>query len=115
MTTLRSGWRASTWPVSRPHTRGVGGVDLDRIDIRMLGGDLLEQFGPSAPDNHGVARGVQAQRQSQTDSTGRTGNEDGVSSDVHACVPFVVCQSLPIQRQLVTRIKGRHERSIAAD
>jgi len=81
----------------------------------MLGGDLLEQFGPSAPDNHGVARGVQAQRQSQTDSTGRTGNEDGVSSDVHACVPFVVCQSLPIQRQLVTRIKGRHERSIAAD
>jgi hypothetical protein len=37
-----------------------------------------------------VALGLQAQRQRQTDSAGRAGNEDGVAGDVHARTPFVV-------------------------
>ena len=38
-----------------PHTCPVGGVDLDRVDIGVFRGDLLEQFRPPAPDDHGVA------------------------------------------------------------
>ena len=38
----------------RVHAHCVGGVDLHGVDVRMRGGDLLEQFGAAASDDDGV-------------------------------------------------------------
>jgi hypothetical protein len=67
--------------------RRVGDVDGDRVETGVLGGDLPQQGGAPATDDDGVALGLQAQGQAETDAGGRAGDEDGVSADVHG-VPF---------------------------
>jgi len=44
----------------------------------MLGGDPLEEVGPPAADDDGVAPGVQFRGQGEADAAGGAGDEDGV-------------------------------------
>ena len=65
------------------HVVGVGGVDADGRDSRILGGDLIEQRRASPSDDDRVARLVKSQCQSEPDARGGARDEDGVVADVH--------------------------------
>jgi hypothetical protein len=58
--------------------RGIAGVDLHGADAGVLRGDLVEQVGAPAADDHRVAPGVQFQCQGEADAAGRAGDEDSV-------------------------------------
>ena len=57
----------------------IAAVDLDGVDAGVPGGDLIKQVGSPAADDHGVAPGVQFDRQGEADAAGGAGDEDGVA------------------------------------
>lgn len=64
-------------------TGRVGDIDRDGVQPGVLRTDTVEEFGAPPADDDGVARVVQTGRKCQADPAGRSGDEDGVSGEVH--------------------------------